>query len=209
MSNKEFIKQVRMKFFGYAIGDIIRSTRGGSLMGAFIQCFCFIGYMSEIVSIKNSEKNLKNHILYQNFVKKYLSNYDSKKLYAIRCALVHTYGHAKAMKSAKLSGYSFQHKNPENNRKYEDNIYHLNLSNFIFDIVKASYIFFNDLEKKNEDELFDYRQRIKAMLTVNDQNGSRISSNYAEVDKILSAMDAEKIDWKIVEDNIYQLCLDN
>ena len=196
-----------MKLFGYAIGDIIRATRGGSLVGAFIQCFCFLGYMSEIAHILKIGEQARDNVLYKNFIEKYLPQYDNEKLYAIRCALVHTYGYSDSMNKAKLSGYSFQHKNPESHRIYADNIYCLNLCNFIFDIIKSTHTFFDEVEGKSEDDLFDYRQRIKATLTVSMGNEIRISMNYAMVDSILSCMDSEEIDWKLLEDNIYQLCL--
>jgi len=207
MSNLEFIKQTKMKLFGYAIGDIIRATRGNSLMGSFVQCFCFVGYIAEIARIIKPGEMAGDKICYKNFIEKYLSQYDSGKVYAIRCGLVHTYGYANSMNEAKITGYSFQHKNPENHRRYENNVYHLNLSNFIFDIIKATYDFFKELESKSEEDLFDYIQRIKATLTVNTETGPRISMNYAGVDSILSVMDSSNIEWKMLEDNIYQLCL--
>jgi len=209
MTNLDFVKQTKMKLFGYAIGDIIRATRGGSLMGAFVQSFCFVGYLAEIANLVKADKKSKDNVIYENFIEKYLPKYDAKKIYAIRCALVHTYGYSNSMNGSKLEGYSFTHKNPERHGLCVDNIYHLNLSNFIFDIIKSSYCFFNELEQKSEDELFDYIQRIKAMLTVNNGPNVIIPENYGLIDTVLSPMDSIDIDWRLLENNIYQLCLNS
>lgn len=204
MTNLEEIKFAKMKIFNYVIGDILKSIKGGALMGAFIQCFCLIDYLSAIAKLANNESNNEN---YKKFIEKYLKEYDSEKLYAIRCGLIHTYGQSERMKSAKLDGYFFQHKNPENHRKYENNIYWLNLSNFVFDLIKATFIFFRDLEDKKEESLYEFKERAKNIISVFGPSGISVASNFGNIDPILSCLDVKKINWSILENEIYKLCL--
>jgi len=205
MKNLEEIKLAKMKIFNYVVGDILKSIKGGALMGAFIQCFCLIDYLSNIARLAGNDSNAGN---YKNFVRTYFPGYDPEKLYAIRCGLIHTYGQSERMKEAELDGYAFQHKNPENHRKYENNIYWLNLSNFVFDVIKATFEFFKELEQKREDELYEYKERAKNIVSVFDPSRILVSPNYGHIDPILSCMDSENIDWKILENEIYKLCLE-
>ena len=204
MSNLEEIKLAKMKIFSYVIGDILKTIKGGALMGAFVQCFCLIDYLSAIARLANNNKQNEN---YKKFIEQYLSEYDSEKLYAIRCGLVHTYGQSERMKNAKLDGYRFQHKNPENHRKYKNNIYCLNLSNFVFDIIKAAFQFFQELKQKSDDELYDYKNRAEGIISVFASSKISYCENYGSIDPILSCMDAKKINWSILENEIYKLCL--
>jgi len=204
MTNLQKIELSRRKIFTYVVGDIFRTLRGGALMGTFVQSFCLLDYLSAIGNFAGNEKNNEN---YKEFIGKYLSSYSPDKLYAIRCGLIHTYGQSKRMLEAKLSGYSFQHKNPENHLKYENNVYWLNLSNFLFDIIKSAFIFFKDLEKINENDLFDFAERAKNIISVRDESGIRVNANYGSIDNILSPMDMNNINWTIVENDIYKLCL--
>jgi|GEM_PF-5520044 len=202
----EQTEKVEMKFFGYIIGEILRTIRGKAFVGAFIQCFCLIGYLSELSKNNYDEKDSES---YKNFIKNHLKGYDPEKLYAIRCALVHTYGYAEAMKKAYLSGYSFTHKNPELHLKeIKTNGYHLNLSNFVYDIIKTTYDFFNEIKqeasKENQEK---YMYKTKNLIGVIDPSGERISANYAEADIVLSAMDTKNINWEIVRNEIYKLCV--
>jgi len=119
MTDLEQINIAKMKIFTYVIGDILKSISGGALMGAFIQSFCLIDYLSAIARLTNNDAIGDN---YEKFVECYFKDYDQKKLYAIRCGLVHTYGQSRSMESADLDGYTFQHKNPANHRKYDKRI---------------------------------------------------------------------------------------
>jgi hypothetical protein len=204
MSNVEEIKSAEMKIFSYVIGDILKTIKGGALMGAFIQTFCLIDYLAAIARLANNNQNAAN---YKEFIEKYLRGYDPEKLYAIRCGLVHTYGQSERMKKAKLDGYIFQHKNPENHKKYMDNVYRLNLSNFVFDIIKATFQFFSELKQKQESELYEYKERAKNIISIFGPLGISYSLNYGNIDSILSCMDSLDVDWKILENEIYKLCL--
>lgn len=204
MSSLEQIKQAKMKIFTYIVGDILKTIKGGALMGAFIQSFCLVDYLSAIAKLADNDSINENYI---KLIEKYLDQYDAEKIYAIRCGLVHTYGQSDRMKKSNLSGYSFQHKNPENHRRYENNVYWLNLSNFVFDIIKAAFQFFHELEQKEEDVLSEYAERANTIISVVGPLGISLSSNYGNIDTILSCMDAQGISWNILENELYKLCL--
>jgi hypothetical protein len=204
LSNKDHIFIAKMKIFHNVVGDIIRSIKGGALMGAYVQCFCLIDYLSAIAQLANNDQIGPN---YEQFITKYLSSYDAKKLYAIRCALVHTYGQASRMKDADLEGYLFRHKDPSINRLYKEKVYYLNLSNFLFDIIKGTYEFFTELETKSESDLTDYVKRAINIISVFGHWGLVLPWHYGYVDSILSVLDLIEPDWKILENEIYKLCL--
>ena len=121
--------------------------------------------------------------------------------------LLHTYGTSRIMKDANLNGYSFTHKNPQANKIYLNGVYHLNLSNFIFDLIKGTYIYFTNLENKPEQELKEYVERSKEFLTVFGPLGEQYFTNYGAIDLILSCLDSKDINWSILENEIYKLCL--
>lgn len=204
-SNLQKIVIIKFKFFNYTIGDILRAIKGSSLMGAWILSFCAVDYLAHIACITNNIDDIKNN--YIEFIKKYMPEYDSDKIYAIRCALVHTYGLSRIMSAAQLAGYSFTHKNPERNRLYLNKIYHLNLSNFVFDLIKASIIFFVESESLPVDQLNNYAARSKDFLTVHGPLGEQYFTNFGNIDFILSSLDSKNINWAILENDIYKLCL--
>ena len=206
MTDLELIRIAKMKIFNYVIGDILKTIKGGALMGAFVQSFCLIDYLSAIARLANNDAIGDN---YEKFVESYLPDYDQKKLYAIRCGLVHTYGQSRRMEEADLKGYKFQHKNPENHRKYEDKIYWLNLSNFVFDVIKVTHLFFLEIEQKVEAGAdLPEIERANNIISVWGPLGMIVSPNFGMIDPILSCLDSTSITWAILENEIYKLCLE-
>jgi|SRR3989304_7857347 len=206
MTDLEQINIAKMKIFTYVIGDILKSISGGALMGAFIQSFCLIDYLSAIARLTNNDAIGDN---YEKFVECYFKDYDQKKLYAIRCGLVHTYGQSRSMESADLDGYTFQHKNPANHRKYDKRIYWLNLSNFIFDVIIATHNLFSGFEQKaNKGEKIPEIERANKIILVWGPLGAVVSYNYGMIDPILSCLDSTNITWAILENEVYKLCLE-
>jgi hypothetical protein len=117
---------LKKRFFATAIADVLRAIDGCSLVGAMTLSVCNIDYLAYLrpVSTKNEEN-------YKKFVKDFLTikqpKYKPSWLYAFRCALVHTYGHANAFKNAKLQGYLMHHLNPAFHLSGNDNILSLNV----------------------------------------------------------------------------------
>lgn len=141
------------------------------------------------------------------FIDKFLLGHDSSRLWALRCALLHTYGLSKAMEKAKLSGYSFQHKNSENHKKLENDIYWLNLSDFLFDVIKSTHDFFNYLKSKDESELLKYLNNLNIINVRDDSTGKIIYfKKFGKIDDILSPLDDPIIDWDLLRTKIDDLC---
>lgn len=76
MTNKETIKRIKFNLFDMAVGDIIRAIRGGSLVGAFILCFCLIDYLARIY-----RKNTSGY--YKKIISKYFDDYKKGENMAI------------------------------------------------------------------------------------------------------------------------------
>lgn len=191
-----------------AIADVIRAIRGGSLVGAFILSFCIIDYLAGILE-KSDNTN------YKKIIDDYFDDYNSEYMYAIRCSLVHVYGKADAMHIAGLNRFNFEHKRPEIHKQI-DNIdgvivYWLNLSNFVFDVVKASYNFFTEnLENKSESELEEYVERANNIIRIFDPvtgETTSIKTNFGSIDPIFSSLDSDNVNWDFLENEIYKLCL--
>ncbi|MHB8276479.1 MAG: hypothetical protein ACYDIA_02340 [Candidatus Humimicrobiaceae bacterium] len=209
------ITQAKWKLFNYAFGDILRAINGRSLMGSFILSFCFIDYLAYIVSINPRDQR----VTYTDFVRQpyFSGGYDPEKLYAIRCALVHTYGESLNTKAIDLK-YTFTHEEPKNNNKIINGSYVLNLSNFVFDILKSSYNFFEKLlREKNESELEEFSSRSSEIINVYDHKKNiTYKKSFGEINTILSPLDrldCGKIDpdiaWNLVFEGINNLCLNN
>lgn len=204
MDNKNKIVEVRWKLFDYAFGDILRAIKGRSLMGAFILSFCYIDYLAYIAyqNPRNSGE------FYKKFIEDYFKEekYDGERLYAIRCSLVHTYGESNRSRGLQLK-FSLSHKLPNLHNQTKENNYFLNLSNFIFDILKSSYNFFEELEKKSENELLEFVNRSSEIINVYSSIGTTFKKAFKEISYILEPLDNKIIDWSLVKRNINELVL--
>lgn len=207
-SNKDKIIEAKWKLFNYAFGDIVRSIRGRALMGAWILSFCFIDYLTYITFGNNGDQQD-----YKNFIEDKLNpisnfNYHSDFVWALRNALIHTYGESRKTKELNLK-YSFTHATPAYHNKFDanSNSYSLNLNNFVFDILKVSINLFEHLEKLNEIDLQDYIGRTQELLFVYNLLGPAYKKSFKGIDNILSPLDEIRVYWKKVENNIFELCL--
>lgn len=210
MNNKDTIKAIKFNLFDMAIADVIRAIRGGSLVGAFILSLCIIDYLAGIY--RNADRGYYKKIV-STYFKKLNPKYDPNYLYAIRCSLVHIYGKSDGLDDANIR-FNLQHKNPENHLKIDPcsdgkNIYWLNLSNFVFDIIKAAYTFFEKLENKKEAELGPFILRAEKIILIRNILNNEIVSkpNFSSIDPIFAVLDSQNIDWGILENDIYKLCL--
>lgn len=202
MDFKNRLENIKLQLFNCSVGDIFKCIDGNALIAAFLQCFCIIDYMAYIRNKLSNEKSAAN---YKQFVKDFLKKYDSEQLYAIRCALVHTYGHADAMEKAKLIGYSFTHKNPERHLIYENFVLRLNLSDFSYDIVSAVWNCFEEIKEKSDD-LFYPITRGERLIKIFDPEGRiKIKENFGQIHSCLSPLDLKN--WGEFRQKVYDLCL--
>lgn len=206
MNLDQKIMEIRINLFGRSVADIYRAIDGNSLMGAHILIFCLIDYVSYI-------REGEQQYAYNRFVDDYLSknqnsNYNGKELYAIRCALVHTYGLSNAMSAADLNGYLFGHKVPQNHLVKQDKIIFLNLSNFLFDTVKSTWQCFEDLLRIDENDKKDVCERGQKLLKVFGPDGvSLYHKSFAETHPCLAPLDLEnESKWVLLNEKTWELC---
>ena len=184
MNNKETIRRIKLNLFDMAVGDIIRAIRGGSLVGAFILSFCLVDYLAGIY-----RKNTAGY--YKKIVHRYLKKYKTGYVWAIRCSLIHVYGTGDAMKEEKLDGFQLQHKNPENHLRVDDidgkKIYWLNLSNFVYDVIKATFEFFHEIENKPACMITAFIERAKKIILIRNLLTKEIYSkpNFSSIDILI------------------------
>jgi hypothetical protein len=138
------ISVLRKRFFATAVADVLRAIDGCSLVGAMALSVCIIDYLAYMRKV--SDKNEEN---YKAFVQDFLTNVEPKYkpdwIYAFRCALVHTYGHANAFRKANLGGYLMHHMMPTFHLSGSDNFLRLNVESFVTDIVWLSWRFFESV----------------------------------------------------------------
>jgi hypothetical protein len=208
MTNKDIIENAQMRIFNYSVGDLLRSIEGSALVGAYIQTFCLIDYCAqiELISKKSQGKSYKGFIS-KYFPEEYKEEYMPERIFAIRCALIHTYGTSEAMQKAKMRGYILQHKNPENHLRFKESILNLNLSDFVFDTIKSIYLYFEAIKRKEDDEIFDEAERAKDILTVFKNSESITLKNYGQINPVLIPLDFDPVNWEELRNNIYQMVL--
>ncbi len=213
----EIINQTRLKIFNYAIDQILKTTKGRAYTGAFIQCFCLIDYLSEMVKLNRDSKKVKGSNHYKEFLSKYFKTYNKGYLWAIRCCLVHSFGTGTAMEDEGLGGYKLQHINPENHNKIETKLpgdkptYWLNLSDFVFDIIKVTFTFFSDLEKASSKDLNLFINKVERIISVMDVESGETIMPYEnrKINPILYCLDfkidPKDIKWDILKEEILKL----
>ena len=211
------IDQTRLKIFNYVIDQILKTIKGSAYTGAFIQCFCLIDYLSEMVKLNRGNNKVKGSNHYKEFLAKYFKTYNKGYLWAIRCCLVHSFGTGTAMEDEGLGGYMLQHINPENHKKIITKIpgdkptYWLNLSNFVFDTIKATFAFFSDLEKAPLEEQGFFIKRVERIISVIDTETGMEVMPYknGKINPILYCLDFKKnpkhIKWDILKEEILKI----
>jgi hypothetical protein len=136
---------LRKRFFDTAVADVLRALDGRSLIGAASQALCLIDYLTYLRTgaIGNIGENYEASIE-EIFTKKIDSRYRSKWIYALRCALVHTYARANAMKKAGLDCYLFKHLEPTFHLSGNDTTLRVNVDTFVADTIWACWLFFEE-----------------------------------------------------------------
>jgi len=150
--------QIKHVLTRMAFNDIIRASKGGSKMGAFILASCFIDYLAGFRYGKETTR--KDYIA---FVSGYFDKklYDPEKLYtALRCKLVHQYSEGGA--------YTFTFNRPDlHNTSDEDGKKILNLEQFVRDVESSMDRYFAQLEQDYAlQELAEKRYHQSGLLDV-------------------------------------------
>lgn len=151
---------LRKRFFDTAVADILRAIDGRSLVGAVTLALCVIDYLAYLRPVcRKTGDNYKAFL--EDFLVRFEPRYNKEWIYALRCALVHTYAQADAMERSepRLDGYLLRHLDPTFHLSGSDNILRLNVESFVTDIVWLAWRFFNSLPdnpqevEENGDEL--------------------------------------------------------
>jgi hypothetical protein len=134
-----------------------------------------------LYSVKNDKT------AYKQVVQKYLcridGRYDPAKIYAWRCALVHTYGEASALDEAKLTGFRMGHgeETAHLNDRFPGTLV-INVDTFEADVVWATYSFFEACSG-DESVLRQLERRLRI------ESGIKIVAGFTE---FMEAADAKR-----------------
>lgn len=135
-AKQELLAKMKTGLIDMAWGDISKASAGGSKMGAFILCSCYIDYLA---GFRFGRETTRKD--YKHFIEMYLKSYDPDKMYHdMRCGIVHNYSeggsYAFVYSLADLHLYR-----PGGFGKIT-----LNLENFMTDIENATKNYFEELE---------------------------------------------------------------
>ncbi len=131
----QLIQTLETSLLHMALEDIKRASGGGSKMGAFILCSCYIDYLAGFRYGKPAGRSE-----YKQFVTEYLKMYDPEAIYHdMRCGIVHNYTEG--------GSYIFMHEHPELHRYQQAGVGKicLNLEDFISDIESAALKYMDEL----------------------------------------------------------------
>jgi hypothetical protein len=182
--------ELQKRFFDTAVADTLRAVDGGSLMGANTLALCVIDYLSYLRP-RNLTGGVKENYrsIVDDYLKKADARYDSAKIYALRCALVHTYAEVKEMNRAKVTGYLFTRKNPGFHFSGSDGVLRLNADLLVADVIWAAHLAF---DANRTDAAFE--RRGDSLLIVNVSAAQMASRAYASFHQALAEFDVASPD---------------
>ena len=132
-----------MRFFDSATGDVLRSIDGRALFGSSTLALCVLDYLAYLRPRDEPKGNKFNYrAIVDDFLVPVNGRYNSMKLYALRCALIHTYAEATAMADAGLTGYVMAHRQPWFHLAGDDSILRINADTFVADVIWGAWTFF-------------------------------------------------------------------
>lgn len=145
-------------FYQTIIRELLNSASMGNMMSAMLMGLCTIDYMS--VPLALPKKNTRTH--FKQFLTDYMSKINpkyfetdiQKKIYAIRCSLVHVFGDSDATEDCNIVPEFFigrlsnnLHLCESQNLNYEDRFF-LSIPKFIGEIVSSVAEYFKQNETK-------------------------------------------------------------
>jgi len=141
---------LRKRFFDTAVADILRAMDGHALVGATTLSVCVIDHLAYLRAPGETNRSEYKAVVRDFLKKKTNPNYKPEWIYALRCALVHTYANSGAMTGANLSGYTLKHLDPAFHLSGSDSILRLNVESFVTDVVWAAWLFFASLKDSSK-----------------------------------------------------------
>lgn len=199
---RDYLINHKRNFFNLVIADILRAIRGGSLTGAFILTLCSIDYLAWIQSGKSPRKKGRAKDIgkkYKDWISQNLRpvnpNYTediSDNMWAIRNSLLHTYG-----PNDSDVDFVLNYKASIIHLKKYGNTLHLNLPDFVAEVIVGSSIYWDALieflagmSDKNIEELqkkIEHYEKIVAQLRI---MNAIPPQTYQEMDLALAPLDA-------------------
>jgi len=162
MSDEEkeiLLSKIKKGLIDMAWADIEKASAGGSKMGAFILCSCYIDYLAGFRFGKPGTGTE-----YKKFIEIYLQNYNPETIYTdMRCGIVHNYTEG--------GSYVFVHSLPNFHFYNPGGIGKttLNLENFMADIKQAAETYLGELSESDElIQLAAKRMAMKDILQTQD-----------------------------------------
>lgn len=185
------ISVLAKRFFDTAVADTLRALDGRALVGATTLSLLVLDYLSELRggSGRAGYRSVANDFLASRINFKYVPD----RLYALRCALVHTYAESNYMQTANLSGYELKHLDPAFHLSGIDGVLRLNVESFVTDIAWATRLFFASLPTTPAD-----LQRVKAngdKLLIVRLSDSEADKSYKDMHCALKELDKKLPDY--------------
>lgn len=174
---------LQKRFADTALSDVLRAVDGGSLVGAVTLSLCVIDYLSYL-----HPKGSGNRSSFEKTVGDYLQPIDTRYLpgsiYALRCALVHTYRESDAMKKAGINGYLLKHRDQAFHLSGASGLLQLNVDTFIADVIWATDSYFSLLKGNSAVE-----KRADSLLVVSYSDASALTRKYESMHRALKTFD--------------------
>jgi hypothetical protein len=159
LTNQELVQLLDKYLYGWEYKQIeSASVQGSAKLAGFILGACFIDAMAGFLfGIDRDSAKKDSGKRFQDFVKKYMDQYDPEKLWQdLRCGLVHSYaaGETYAFTDNNKAGFHFE--------STSRGTIILNLEDFCADLRKAYALFRKDI--LNEREIFlNAKRRFNSM----------------------------------------------
>lgn len=172
---------LRIAFYGSCIGEILKAIFGGCAVGAFTLSLCAVSALAELEWCNQNQQSIdekgkpqvskNNRDLFMEWINKWLKNrrtclsYDAKALYAVRCALVHSYGWAEQLIKAEIDGYTLLRRDSAKHcimlpSKEGGLVYNLNLEDLITDLIFAVDDCMWHLQPQIDERFMNYVRRL-------------------------------------------------
>lgn len=161
-------EEIKNSYFGTVLSDILRAIEGGSLMGAFVLSFCSIDYLAQLrqrvfpVVGASYGDIYRNHVIGSKYLKRSLKPSIPDYLWAIRCALVHSYG---KVDNKKITPH-FTHNNSQHHltikrgRSKKPTVT-INLDDLVTDIILDADAFLSEYKSREQDLINWYDEIIR------------------------------------------------
>lgn len=229
MSQKnELISEYKSQFFENNIGDILRAMDGNSILGAFILTLCSIGALSSLYSVTDiAFRTYSDKRKFEVWIDTWMRRFDSPQtllypagyLYAVRCALVHTYGGAAALDRIEIPAYTLTFDCPTLHMLHQISngkvVCHIvNLECLLADFITGAWDFWSTLEVQQSLQS-DFSSECKMLIAEIDRpvnptiKVSKAGRRFGDIHFALSTFDSNNPEYKVLKAGIHSIYTKN